>query len=48
MMWSDMFFRFAGKGIKGYYDYHPDSGEYYEYDVDSMYQSSESVEEYTE
>ena len=24
MMWSDMFFRFAGKGIKGYYDYHPD------------------------
>lgn len=24
MMWSDMFFRFAGEGIKGYYDYHPD------------------------
>ncbi len=24
MMWSDMFFRFAGKDIKGYYDYHPD------------------------
>ena len=24
MMWSDMFFRFAGKNIKGYYDYHPD------------------------
>ena len=22
MMWSDMFFRFAGKGIKDYYDYH--------------------------
>ncbi len=24
MMWSDMFFRFAGKNIPGYYDYHPD------------------------
>lgn len=24
MMWSDMFFRFAGKSIEGYYDYHPD------------------------
>ncbi len=24
MMWSDMFFRFAGKNIKGYKDYHPD------------------------
>ncbi len=24
MMWSDMFFRFAGKNIQGYYDYHPD------------------------
>ena len=24
MMWSDMFFRLAGEGIKGYYDYHPD------------------------
>jgi len=24
MMWSDMFFRFAGEGIEGYYDYHPD------------------------
>ena len=24
MMWSDMFFRFAGQNIQGYYDYHPD------------------------
>ena len=24
MMWSDMFFRFAGQNIPGYYDYHPD------------------------
>ena len=24
MMWSDMFFRLAGKGIEGFYDYHPD------------------------
>lgn len=24
MMWSDMFFRFAGKDIKNYSDYHPD------------------------
>ena len=24
MMWSDMFFRLAGRGIEGYYDYHPD------------------------
>ena len=24
MMWSDMFFRFAGEKIPGYYDYHPD------------------------
>ena len=24
MMWSDMFFKLAGRGIRGFYDYHPD------------------------
>ncbi|MBR7117676.1 MAG: beta-N-acetylhexosaminidase [Clostridia bacterium] len=24
MMWSDMFFKLAGRDIKGFYDYHPD------------------------
>lgn len=24
MMWSDMFFKLAGRGIEGFYDYHPD------------------------